>query len=119
MMTPSPAPSCEPKASQGRTTRGSASQTTPDPPRWRFTTYTRHMLITTKACRVCGAMHTGSHGDLKAHFYARADDSRKLFNTCRPCHNKVTGERIKRAYRRNKAVRLAALVQSMTNARTL
>lgn len=69
------------------------------------------MSIISKTCRVCGAQHTGTHEDLKAHFYVRADDPRKLFNTCRPCHNSVTVERVKREYRRKKALRLAALPQ--------
>lgn len=67
------------------------------------------MTIITKICRVCCTQHTGTHEDLKAHFYVRADHTRKLFNTCRPCHSKSTSARKVREYHRQKSIRLAAL----------
>lgn len=66
------------------------------------------MLIITKTCRVCGSQHSGTHEDLKAHFYVRVDNKRKLFNTCRPCHIKAAAARVTRERQLKKAQRLRA-----------
>lgn len=65
-------------------------------------------MLITKNCRICGTGHTGNRVELQAHFYARADDSRKLMNTCRVCHGKATRKRTEAQREQRRAVLAAS-----------